>query len=51
MIRNCDVVDIESDSNPFSHILGNDNITYTKRPLTYINEYENHDQLDFNHHL
>lgn len=30
MIRNCDIVEIESDSNPFSHILANDNTSYTR---------------------
>jgi hypothetical protein len=29
LIRNCDVVDIESDANPFSHVL-NDNVVYAR---------------------
>ncbi|CDW77164.1 ancient conserved domain protein 2 [Stylonychia lemnae] len=50
MIRNCDVVDIESDSNPFSHVINETNY-YTRNQLTYLNEYQNMDQMQFDKHL
>ena len=42
LIRNCDVIDIESDSNPFSHVVNETNY-FSKNQLTYINEYQNID--------
>ncbi|CDW87629.1 metal transporter cnnm2 [Stylonychia lemnae] len=50
LIRNCDVVDIESDSNPFSHIINETNY-FTRNQLTYLNEYQNMDQMQFDKHL
>ncbi|CDW71668.1 ancient conserved domain protein 2 [Stylonychia lemnae] len=50
LISNCDIIDIESDAVPFSHIVNESN-NFTRNQLTYLNEYQNSDQIQFDKHL